>query len=365
MPPGRLHCVGARDVQQPQRDRNDHRELAQMPDTTKEARPPLSVLDLAPIASGSSASDALRNSVSLAREAERLGFVRHWFAEHHGMPSIASSSPEILVAHVAAHTERIRVGSGGIMLPNHVPLRVAEAFHTLEALYPGRIDLGIGRAPGADPRAAAAMRPFDPHGFADHLAELFGLSQGELPEGHPFRGVRAVPDDVALPPVWLLGSSGASARYAGEHGLGYSFARHFSPSPAAPPMLAYRAAFQPSPRFPDPHAILAVSVLCADTQEQAEYLAGSLDLMWVRFRRNDFAPIPSPEEAAAYRYNAVEESLVRENRARHFVGTAAEVVPRLEQLAAETRADEVMVTTMAHSHDARLASYRLLRAAWT
>jgi luciferase family oxidoreductase group 1 len=324
--------------------------------------PPLSILDLAPIPSGSTASAALRNSVALAREGERLGYVRHWFAEHHGMPSIASSSPEILIAHVAAHTGTIRVGSGGIMLPNHVPLRVAEAFHTLEALYPGRIDLGIGRAPGADRRAAAAMRPFDAEGFPDHLAELLGLSRGDLPAEHPFHGVRAVPDDVQLPPVWLLGSSGASARYAGGLGVGYSFARHFSPAPAAPPMLMYRDAFRPSRAFRQPHAILAVSVLCADSQEEAEYLAGSLDLMWVRFRRSEFLPVPSPEEAAAYRYSAAEMAIVREHRARHFVGTPAAVLPELERLAAETQADEIMVTTTTHGHPARVRSYELLMA---
>jgi luciferase family oxidoreductase group 1 len=335
-----------------------------MTDVAARERPPLSLLDLAPIAAGSSARDALRNSVDLARHAERLGYVRHWFAEHHGMPSIASSAPEVLIGHVASHTTTIRVGSGGIMLPNHVPLRVAEAFHTLEALHPGRIDLGIGRAPGADRRAAAAMRPFDAEGFADHLAELIGLSRGTLPEAHPFHGVRVVPDDVDLPPVWLLGSSGASARYAGTNGLGYSFARHFSPAPAAPAMLAYREAFQPSPQFPRPHSILAVSVLCAESQEEAEWLAGSLDLMWVRFRRSEFTPVPPPEEAAAYDYSPAERRIVEENRERHFVGTAASVVPELERLVAETQADEVMVTTMSHSHDVRLRSYRLLMEAW-
>jgi luciferase family oxidoreductase group 1 len=332
--------------------------------TDAATRPPLSLLDLAPIASGSTASDALRNSVALAQAAERLGYVRHWFAEHHGMPSIASSSPEVLIAHVAAQTKSIRVGSGGIMLPNHVPLRVAEAFHTLEALHPGRIDLGIGRAPGADPQAAAAMRPFDAEGFADHLAELTGLSRGTLPEQHPFRGVRVVPDDVPLPPIWLLGSSGASARYAGTNGLGYSFARHFSPSPAAPPMLAYRDAFQPSPEFPRPHAIIAVSVICAETVEEAEFLARSLDLMWVRFRRSEFAPIPSPEEAATYDYNSVEQSLVQENRARLFVGTPGTVAEELAALVESTQADEVMVTTLTHGHEARLRSYELLAEAW-
>jgi luciferase family oxidoreductase group 1 len=331
----------------------------------RNGRVPLSILDLAPIAEGSTAARALHNSVELARRAEWLGYVRHWFAEHHGMPSIASSSPEILIAHIAAATQRIRVGAGGIMLPNHTPLRVAEAFHTLEALHPGRIDLGIGRAPGSDRRTMAAMRPFDAERFPEQLRELIGLSSGDLPAEHPFHGVIAVPGgDVQLPPVWLLGSSGASARFAGGMGLGYSFARHFSPAPAAPPLHAYRAAFQPSARFPAPHAILAVSVLCADSRDEAEFLAGSLDLTWVRFRRSEFRPIPTPEEAAAYDYSRHEQEIVAENRARHFVGSPADVVAALDRLVEETDADEVMVTTMAHSHIARMRSYELLHSAW-
>lgn len=325
---------------------------------------PMSILDLAPVAAGSSATATLRNSVELARRAEALGYVRHWFAEHHGMPSIASSSPEVLIAHVAAATQRIRVGSGGIMLPNHAPLRIAEAFHTLEALHPGRIDLGIGRAPGADRRAAAAMRPFDAEGFPDQLRELIGLSHGELPTEHPFHGVRAVPNDVELPPIWLLGSSGASARFAGALGVGYSFARHFSPAPAAPPMTAYREAFRPSRQFTRPHAILAVAVLCAETDEQADFLAGSMDLMWVRFRRNEFGPVPSPEEAASYPYNPLERVIVQETRARTFVGTGEGVAAQVRQLARESQADEVIVTTTTHGHAERIQSYELLMEAW-
>jgi luciferase family oxidoreductase group 1 len=191
--------------------------------------PPLSVLDLAPVGAGSTASQAIRHTVELARLAERLGYVRFWLAEHHGMPNIASSAPEILIEHVASATERIRVGSGGIMLPNHAPLRIAEAFHTLEALHPGRIDLGMGRAPGTDPATSSALRPFDAEQFPQQLAELFALSRREYPAGHPFHKVRVVPADVELPPVWLLGSSGASARLAGSLGVGYGFASHFSP----------------------------------------------------------------------------------------------------------------------------------------
>lgn len=321
----------------------------------------LSVLDVAAIGDGSTASVALRNSIELAQHAERLGYSRYWFAEHHGMPSIASSSPEVLIARVAAVTSRIRVGSGGIMLPNHAPMRIAEAFLTLEALYPGRIDLGIGRAPGADPRASAAMRPFDAHQFPAQLEELIGIASGNLPPGHLYEGVRAVPNDVELPPIWLLGSSGASAQFAGSHGLGYSFARHFSPAPPAPAMLAYRAAFQPSAQFPQPHAILAVSVVCAESEDEADYLASSLDLMWVRIRRGEFKPVPTPEEARAYQYTAVEQHYVEENRSRYLIGTRERVRSDIEKLVAETKADEVMVTSMVHDHAARVRSYELLR----
>lgn len=325
---------------------------------------PLSLLDLAHIGAGSSATQALRDSVALARAAERLGYRRYWFAEHHGMPSIASSAPEILIGHVAAATETIRVGSGGIMLPNHAPLRIAEAFHTLEALHPGRIDLGIGRAPGADRAAMAAMRPFDAEQFPAQLQELFALSRGEFPPGHPFHTVRAVPSDVELPPVWLLGSSGASARLAGTLGLGYSFASHFSRASATAPIAAYRSSFEPSSRFTTPHALLAVSVVCAQSREHAEFLAGSLDLSWLRFRRQEFAPVPTPEEAAAYRYDATERAFIADNLATHLVGEPADVAGRIAELVRQTQADEVMVTTMVHAHDARLRSFELLAQAW-
>ena len=327
-------------------------------------RVPLSVLDLAHIGAGFSSSQTLKDSVDLAQRAERLGYVRHWFAEHHSMPSIASSAPEILIGHIAANTERIRVGSGGIMLPNHAPLRIAEAFHTLEALHPDRIDLGIGRAPGSDRAAMAAMRPFDAERFPEQLQELLMLSRGDAPEDHPFHTVRAVPSDVPLPPVWLLGSSGASARFAGKLGLGYSFARHFSPAPAAPPLRAYREAFEPSEQFPEPHAILAVSVVCAPSDEEAEFLAGSLDLSWLRFRRQQFGPVPTPEEAAEYPYDDSERAFVRENRQRHLVGSPATVVPQLEALVEETGANELMITTMVHAHATRARSYDLLMQAW-
>lgn len=323
----------------------------------------VSVLDLVPIGSGSNAGRALRHSAELARLVDRLGYTRLWYAEHHGMPSIASSSPEILIASAAAATERIRVGSGGVMLQNHVPLKLAESFHTLEALHPGRIDLGIGRAPGTDPATSRALRPFSPAEFAGQMQELVGLSSGALPEDHPYRGVRVIPDGVELPPIWLLGSSGASAQYAGVNGLGYSFASHFSHAPAAPAVRAYRESFQPSERFPAPHAILAVSAICAESEEEAYRLAATGDLVWVRLQRGEFAALPTPEEARAYPYTAAERAVADRYRALQYIGTPGSVAARLESAAAEAGADEVMVMTTVHDPAARRRSYELIAEA--
>src|SRR5712672_3531770 len=210
----------------------------------------LSVLDLSPITTGGSGAAALRNSIDLARLADRLGYTRYWVAEHHNLPSIASSAPDIMIGQVAATTERIRVGSGGVMLPNHAPLMVAERFKVLEALFPGRIDLGLGRAPGTDPVTSYALRRRQDAGedddFLERFQELLLLESRAFPENHPFRNVRAMPQDVALPPIWLLGSSGYSAQLAAMVGVGFSFAHHFSDHDATAPMLAYREQFKPS-----------------------------------------------------------------------------------------------------------------------
>ena len=330
-----------------------------MPDTIG-----LSVLDLVPIREGGTASAAMRESVALAQLAERLGYVRYWFAEHHSMASIGSSAPEVLIGHIASATGRIRVGSGGVMLPNHAPLRIAELFHTLEALHPGRIDLGVGRAPGTDPAASRALRPFDAEQFPDQLRELQGLSSRSLPPGHPFASVRVVPDDVALPPIWVLASSGATAAMAGQMGLGYGFARHFSPAPPGPPIQAYRASFRPSPQFPSPHVILGVAVICAPTDEEAEYLASSMDLVWVKRHGGGFPPLSPPDVASAYQYAPHERVIVEGNRQRTIVGGPERVVRQLRALVAETSADELMVTTMMYGAEERRRSYELLAAAW-
>lgn len=325
---------------------------------------PLSVLDLVPVREGSTASAALRESVDLARLAERLGYVRYWFAEHHSMGSIGSSAPELLIGHIAAATTTIRVGSGGIMLPNHAALRVAEVFHTLEALHPGRIDLGLGRAPGTDPATSRALRPFSGEEFPSQVTELLALSRRAFPPDHPFASIHVVPGDVALPPIWVLASSGATAAFAGSMGLGYGFARHFSPNPPRPAIAAYRDAFRPSAAFPAPHVILGVSVICAPTDEEADYLASSTDLGWVRLHRREFTPMPSPEEATRYAYNAQERVIVEMNRLRHFVGTPPKVVNMIRQIAADTGADEIMVTTMIYGVEERRRSYELLMAEW-
>jgi luciferase family oxidoreductase group 1 len=306
----------------------------------------------------------MRESLELAQTVERLGYHRYWFAEHHNMPGIASSAPEVLIAHIAAATTRLRVGSGGIMLPNHVPLRVAEVFQTLEALHPGRIDLGIGRAPGTDPATSLALRPFDAERFPDQLRELLALSQRSLPAGHPFGSIRVVPGDVPLPPIWMLASSGGTATLAGSLGLGYAFARHFSPNPPGPAIRLYRDHFKPSSRFAHPHVIVCISMICADTQEEAEYLAASTDLAWVRLHRREFGPLPSPEEARRYAYAPEDRAVIDANRLRHFIGTPATVAGLIRNLAADVEADEIMVTSFVYGQAKRLRGYELLAEEW-
>ena len=328
----------------------------------------LSVLDLSPVPSGSDAARALRNTLELARLADGLGYERYWLAEHHNLPSVASPAPEVMIGHVANETEKIRVGAGGIMLPNHAPLKVAETFRVLEALHPGRIDLGIGRAPGTDPVTASALR--GPRGgagaedFPEQFGELLAFSGDGFPEDHPFRSISAAPEGVELPPIWLLGSSGYSAKAAGEMGLGYAFASHFSPVDPAPLLGAYRESFRPSDKFSQPHAVLAASVICADTDERAEELASSMGLAWVRMRTGKPGPLPSPEEALAYPYTPGERRLFESYRSMQVVGDVPTVQARLEELAERTAADEIMVTTMVHDHRERLCSYENLAEAF-
>jgi luciferase family oxidoreductase group 1 len=328
----------------------------------------LSVLDLSPIASGSSGTEALQNTFSLARLADRLGYTRYWLAEHHNMPSIASSAPEIMIGQVARETARIRVGSGGIMLPNHAPLKVAESFRTLEALFPGRIDLGIGRAPGTDPVTAVALRG-DRRGlgaedFPDQLADLYSFATGRFPADHPFRTITAMPNDVPLPPVWLLGSSGYSARLAARLGLGFAFAAHFSTHDPVEAIQAYRHGFTPSEYLSQPRAILTLSVICAETTDHAEYLAASVDLLWVQLSSGRLGPLPSPEEAMAFAYTPAEWAQARARRSLHIIGDPPSVRAQILALAERTGAEEVMVATSVYAHAERLRSYELLAGAF-
>jgi len=329
---------------------------------------PLSVLDLSPVAAGSGGAQALRNSLDLARHADRLGFTRYWVAEHHNMPAIASSAPDIMIGQIAACTGRIRVGSGGVMLPNHAPLTVAERFKVLEALYPGRIDLGLGRAPGTDPATSYALRRrqgiSEEDDFLERFNELMLLETRGFPQGHPFHNVRAMPADVPLPPIFLLGSSDYSAQLAGHIGAAFAFAHHFANFDAAEAMRLYRDNFKPSPSHQEPYAILATHVVCADSDEEAERLAKTVDLNFVRRAKGEYLPLASPEEAAAYDYSPVDEARIAHNRQRVAVGAPATVLARLEPLIAATRADELMVTTMIYDHDARKHSYELLAQAF-
>jgi luciferase family oxidoreductase group 1 len=329
---------------------------------------PLSVLDLSPVTTATSGAAALHNSLDLARLADRLGYLRYWVAEHHNLASIASSAPEIMIGQIAAATKRMRVGSGGVMLPNHAPLAVAERFKVLEALFPGRVDLGIGRAPGTDPITSIALRRRqeirDDDDFLERFQELLLLESRGFPEGHPFRQVRAMPADVALPPIYLLGSSGYSAELAAAIGAGFSFAHHFADYDAVAALTSYRAHFKRSPARDTPHAILAVAAVCADTDREAERLAATIDLNFVRRSKGEYLPLASPEEAADYSYEPTDRDRIAANRRRLFIGSAATIRDRLLPFVEKTQADEVMITTMIYDHAARRRSYELMAAAF-
>lgn len=333
---------------------------------------PLSILDLSPVDAGSNSTQALRNTLALAQLGDRLGYKRYWLAEHHNSAMTASPAPEIMIGHVAQVTEHIRVGSGGMMLPNHAPLKVAEMFHVLEALHPGRIDLGIGRAPGTDHMTALALRgsreALNADDFPQQLAELLAFSgEGEdkgFPMGHPFRRVRAVPSDVQLPPIWLLGSSDFGAQAAAAMGVGFAFAHHINPGFALPAIQIYRARFIPSEYLPSPKVILTTTVICAETDERAEELASSMRLAFLRLRSGHPGPLPSPEEANAYNYTLAEQMASEETRGRQTVGRPEVVREKLLQLVEQTGADELMISAIVYGHENRARIYELLADAF-
>ncbi|RSN18679.1 alkanal monooxygenase [Streptomyces sp. WAC 05977] len=319
---------------------------------------PLSVLDLSPVVAGGGVADSLRNTLDLARRTEALGYHRYWLAEHHNMPGIASSATAVMIGQVAAATERIRVGSGGVMLPNHAPLVVAEQFGTLEAFHPGRIDLGIGRAPGTDQRTALALRGpggLTAENFPQQFAELLAYF-----EHSDQRAVNAVTAEGNKPPVWLLGSSGFSARMAGELGLPFSFAHHFSAENTLPAVALYRDSFKPSDVLDEPYVMLGVSVVAAENDERAQYLAAPSGLTFLSLRKGRPIPLPTPEEAAAYPYTDIERVFIEDRAASSIIGSPETVHKGLETLLADTGANELMITTMVHDQADRVRSYELV-----
>ena len=328
----------------------------------------LSVLDLSPVPSGSTSAEALRNTLDLAKLADELGYTRYWLAEHHNTPLIASSAPEIMIAQVANVTRRLRVGSGGIMLPNHAPLKVAEMFRVLEALHPGRIDLGLGRAPGTDPMTALALRrskeAVSADDFPQQFEELSAYLHGEQPRSAVFQQIRAMPDDVAPPEIWILGSSDYSAQFAARFGLRFAFAHHIQPWPAVAALNFYHQNFQPSPFLKEPQSLIGVSVVCAETDERAGELARPLELTLLRFRTGKRNRLPTVAEASDYPYTDVERLIIHESRQRFFAGSPATVREKLISLAEQAGTHEIMITSMIHDHADRRRSYELLAEAF-
>ncbi len=317
---------------------------------------PLSILDLAPVAEGADAAQALRCSLDLARHVEKWGYRRFWVAEHHGMPGVASAATSVVIGHIASGTSAIRVGAGGIMLPNHSPLVIAEQFGTLESLYPGRIDLGLGRAPGTDPVTAHALRrnlAGDVDEFPNDVVELMEYFQPARPGR-----VLAVPGAGLNVPIWILGSSLYGARLAAALGLPYAFASHFAPAQLLPALEIYRAEFRPSARLQRPYAMVGVTVIAAETDERAAFLATSLEQAVVNLRSGRRAPLPAPREGL--RWGPLERSILDEFLGCSAIGSPGTVRERLAGIAAKTEADELIVASQIFDHGARLRSYEIV-----
>jgi luciferase family oxidoreductase group 1 len=327
----------------------------------------LSVLDQSPIAEGSTGADALRNTIDLARLSDQLGYHRYWVAEHHGGPMLAGPSPEVLIGPIAAATEGLRVGSGGVMLPHYSPLKVAESFTILAALFPGRIDLGLGRAAGTDPLTTFALqrdrRQPAPDDFPEQLAELLAYFEDKLPEDHPFRHLAAtLPGRPELPQPWLLGSSPQSGIWAGELGLRYAFADFINPQGSEIAKL-YRERFTPARDLQSPRTAVAVWALCAPTEEEARELASSSRMSMTLLRRGQLTAVPSPEKAMAFLAREGQPPGGAPRGRRSIVGTPEQVRAGIESVAQEYGAEEVIVVTITYDHGARRRSYELLAEA--
>ncbi len=329
--------------------------------------PALGVLDQSPVISGHTPAEAVAQTVRLAEAAERLGYSRYWLAEHHAIAALADPCPEILAARVAAATSRIRVGTGGVLLPYYSALKIAEQFRMLEALFPGRIDLGIGRAPGGDRLTAQAVAR-GPYAFADDFPEqvrdLVGFLDASLPPEHPFAPVKAMPAGATSPEVWLLGSSDYSGALAADLGLRFAFAHFISARGGDAVTRAYRENFRPSARDAAPRALVCVFVICAETAAEAERLAGSIDLRRLHMALGIDSPVPTAEEAAAHRYSDRERAFVLSQRERLVHGAPDEVRDKLLALTERFAADELMVITITGEYASRLRSYELLASAF-
>ena len=323
----------------------------------------LSVLDLATVASGSTPAHALRETTEMAVRAEQLGYERLWVAEHHAMAAVASSAPAVLIAHLASATSRIRLGSGGVMLPNHSPFVIAEQFATLEALHPGRIDLGLGRAPGSDHVTARALRrdsDLHANSFPHDVVELIEYLIPRESPPHP----APTPGAGYLPEVWLLGSSTYSAQLAAHLGLPFSFAYHFAPALLDEAVGLYHETFRSSRFLESPYLMVAASVICAPDELEAQWLAGPSALNLLQRAQGRPGPLPSPDEAAAYTMSASETAFVRDALATHAIGAPEMVTQKLTTLASRTGAQELMISTRVHSLDARVRSFSLLAEEW-
>lgn len=322
---------------------------------------PVSILDLAPIIVGGTPADSFRNTLNLAQHAEKWGYHRYWLAEHHNMPGIASSATSLVISHVAAGTEKIRIGSGGIMLPNHAPLVIAEQFGTLESLYPGRIDLGLGRAPGSDQRTAHALRRgtgSDGHDFPEQLNELRAYFRPPSDSARP--GVRAVPGEGLNIPIWLLGSSGYSAQLAASLGLPFAFASHFAPDYLLPALDLYRSGFRPSEELDKPYAMVGLNIIAADTDEEARKLATSHEQQFLNLIRGRTGQLNPPVDDMDELWTAQEKAIVRGQLSYTIAGSKETVRKRLPAILEETQADEIIVTAQIYDHQARLRSYEIL-----
>ena len=319
---------------------------------------PFSVLDTTPVIQGGDATQAFRNTLDLARHAERWGYLRYWLAEHHNMPGIASAATSVVIGHVAGGTSTIRVGSGGVMLPNHAPLVIAEQFGTLASIYPGRIDLGLGRAPGTDMRTAQALRRNMSGGdtFPQDVLEL--QSYFQTPE--PNQMVRAVPGAGLNVPIWLLGSSLFSAQLAAILGLPFAFASHFAPDAMMAALHVYRSQFKPSDQLEKPYAMLGLNICAAGTDAEAAYLFTSLQQQWTLLRRGNPAPLPPPVDTMDGRWSLAEKAGLEHALGRAIVGSPETVRKALTAFIAETGADEVMMTSQIYDHAARLRSFEIV-----